>query len=159
MEQKKKPYRSKMFMAFCHEHMKPAVCPVCKERPWMHLHHWGEDGGTGMKPNDQALVRLCRPCHEDYGMKVRALVRHDRMDLLRAFYLDALKLNMAYVQHLEGKRVTTGCAREALEVSLRDDLKWMRKPVEERVNWLMRWADRRAVELFTAMEEGEDDGE
>lgn len=155
---KQKPYRTKMFMAFCHEEMKPAYCAVCTEEPWTQLHHFGDDGGTGMKPNDLEVVRVCKGCHDEYGYKKLALILHKKVSatvsewLLAKFYEDALKLNMAYVQYLEGKRERMGCAKKALEKSLMDHLKWTRKPVEERVRWLMEWADRRAVELFDAIE-------
>lgn len=100
---KNKPYRSKAFMRFCHEHMMPTRCCVCGEQA-TELHHFGDDGGQGMKPSDNEIARLCNGCHQKHGHKKRSLIRNMRYILLSEYQDDALELNRAYMKHLEGKK-------------------------------------------------------
>ena len=163
MEQKKKPYRSKAFLAFCHEHLRGSFCCVCKEKPWTQLHHWGDDGGMGMKPNDLDVARVCEGCHLKYPYKKRALVMGSGLHsltasrILTAFQRDALTLNQAYVKHLEqgSPPIQTGCAHDELKKYVLSD-RWLDLTSDQVIDWISRWADRRAVELFDAMEVGDE---
>jgi hypothetical protein len=98
---KTKPYRSKAFMRFCHEYMS-GPCALCSN-PWTDLHHFGNDGGKGMKPSDTMLVRLCRRCHQKFDFKAFSLEKNERYGILIVFQIDALELNRAYIEYLEGK--------------------------------------------------------
>ena len=158
--EKRKPYRSKMFLAFCHEQMKPSMCCVCENKPWTQLHHWGDDGGMALKPGDLEVARVCTKCHSQFGHKKKALIlakgpmgmhRGTAMMILRKFYADALKLQSAYIQHLEGKRRVRGCARDEL-LQWRKSRSWIEMH-EADVDWLVQWADRRAAELFDQIDE------
>jgi hypothetical protein len=98
---KNKPYRSKAFLKFCHE--LGGRCALCG-RQFEELHHFGNDGGKGLKPSDSQIVRLCRPCHMGNDFKERSLLRSGKFEELISFQRDALELNRAYIEHLEGKR-------------------------------------------------------
>jgi hypothetical protein len=98
---KTKPYRSKAFLKFCHEH-KRGICAMC-ENPWTELHHFGADGGKGMKPSDTSVVRLCAACHKTYCFKALSLFKRRDYGTLLLFQRDALELNRAYIEYLEGK--------------------------------------------------------
>ena len=103
---KNKPYRSKSFLSFCHSEMKHEPCCLCDERQWKELHHFGADGGMGMKPNDLEVARLCQDCHMDHGGKKRSLIKSMNptdLILLVAFQDDALVLNRAWIEHMEDK--------------------------------------------------------
>lgn len=102
--QRQQPFRSKALMAFVHEHLKPGPCAVCGQEPWTQLHHWGDDGGQGMKPSDHLLVRLCRDCATRYELKWKALVRDGKWALFHLFAADAFAILRAYVEHLEQRR-------------------------------------------------------
>jgi hypothetical protein len=103
--QKSAPYRSKHFLKFCHESVPMTSCclPGCS-RPWSELHHWGDDGGLGMKPSDNEVARTCLQCHRDTPYKKRALIKGGYLEILIAFMADALRLNRLYLEHLEAKR-------------------------------------------------------
>jgi len=101
---KSKPYRSKAFLKFCHENMKPAPCCVCGDRPWDQLHHFGDDGGQSLKPSDNEVARICMHCHMKWDMKRKSLTKqidYEKLSILESFQNDALKLNRAYIEHLE----------------------------------------------------------
>jgi hypothetical protein len=100
---KKPPFRSKDLMKWVHANMKPWPCCVCEGAPWTRLHHFGPDGGEGMKPSDHLLARLCQPCAVRHEVKERALVRDGRLELLLKFYRDAAAIARAYIEHLERK--------------------------------------------------------
>jgi hypothetical protein len=100
---KQKPFRSKALMNFVHRHMKPAPCAVCEIRPWRSLHHFGFDGGQGMKPSDHMLVRLCRECAQRYEVKWKAMFRDQKWALFNTFAKDAFRIVRAYIEHLEMK--------------------------------------------------------
>ena len=102
--QKNKPYRSKAFLKFCHEQTPVVSCCIsgcC--RSWSELHHFGDDGGTALKPSDNEVARLCVNCHRDHGYKRRALIKNGYYEILECFQRDALKLNRMYLEHLEEK--------------------------------------------------------
>lgn len=101
MLSKSKPFRSKAFLKFCHNETGPAVCCLCQEKHWEELHHFGDDGGTAMKPSDNEVARTCLECHSKYGLKRRALIKNGRFDILESYQNDALKLNRLYIEHLE----------------------------------------------------------
>lgn len=163
---KSKPWRSKNFMAFCHESMRDsALCAVCGERQWAQLHHWGSDGGMSMKPTDLKLVRMCLTCHEKHGHKERALQSSScRMDrevaerLLSTFRRDAVELLAAYVQHLEGgSEGIFDCSADELTEWLATEAQGLRP--DKQKEWLLCWAGRRAADIIDAFMEGaEDDG-
>ena len=110
---KKKPYRSKKFLSFCHEHMTDAPCCICRNRQWEQLHHLGADGGTGMKASDNEVARLCNSCHSkihsEMGRTLPAKASMypatyaKQMRWFVAMQGDALLLNRAWIEHLEGK--------------------------------------------------------
>lgn len=100
---KLKPLRSKEFMAFAHS-TKPALCCVCRERYFSHLHHFGNDGGMGMKPSDYMVARLCVECHRAYDMKYNVLLRGGHADQLISMQMDALELHDMWFRHLEDNR-------------------------------------------------------
>lgn len=96
---KTKPYRSKAFMRFCHE--QGGACALCGG-PFEQLHHFGVDGAMGRKPSDNEVVRLCDACHKGWDFKWNALARKS-WNVLIVFCRDALELNRAYIEYLEGK--------------------------------------------------------
>lgn len=89
---KSKPFRSKEFMSFLHSRrdLVGDLCPVCNRNPWVQLHHFGNDGGTGMKPSDLYLVRVCKTCADKYEIKMRALLMGQKLELLTTFLEDAM---------------------------------------------------------------------
>lgn len=101
--QKQPPYRSKRFLDFCHNETPLISCCLCGVKPWSELHHFGDDGGQGLKPSDNEVARLCSRCHRDNDHKRRALVKNGYLEILESFQNDALKLNRLYIEKLEGK--------------------------------------------------------
>lgn len=101
---KNAPFRSKRFLKFCHEETEKTSCcmPRCN-RIWSELHHFGDDGGKGMKPSDNEVARLCSLCHRDNDFKRRALIKNGYLEILETFQNDALKLNRKYIEFLESK--------------------------------------------------------
>jgi len=160
MLDKRKPWRSPAFMKFCHERMRGAMCCTCGEKPWVQLHHWGDDGGMGLKPTDLKLARVCRKCHDKYGYKERALMSprcglglETARLILSNFRRDAIKLLEAYVQYLEGDEGQRhdDCSVDELNEWLATEAHSV-GPDKQR-NWLLAWADRRAAEIVEAYEE------
>ena len=102
--QKKKPFRSREYMKFLHERrdLVGESCAFCSE-PWSQLHHFGSDGGQGMKPTDLKLVRLCKTCADKYEVKERTLWRMARFELLATFQGDALDNLEAWIKYGSGK--------------------------------------------------------
>jgi len=100
MRQKKKPYRNPLFLNFCHVFMQPAECCVCGNRPWEDLHHFGDDGGMGMKPSDLEVARLCPACHEKYPNKRRSLEKNHK-EILAKMDRDAGVLARAWIEYNE----------------------------------------------------------
>jgi len=170
-----KPYRSPAFLRFCHEQMKPAPCCLCASRPWVALHHFGDDGGCSLKPSDNEVARVCTECHMATDAKRRGLLRSGRVDVLEAYQNDALKLNRAYVQWLEGEKrralpasrchgcrscgsdgqclarlehVEPGadCALEELNLWLATEAPGI-GPDEQR-DWLLSWSNRRSANVI-----------
>lgn len=162
------PLRSPAFMAFCHEEMKPAPCCICQQRPWVALHHFGDDGGQSLKPSDNEVARCCTGCHMEWDRKRRGLLKMAMahpddprpMDILDRFQNDALKLNRAYIEYLEkNKSRTSECAVDEL-------VEWLAtEPVpiaslDRYRNWLLSWADRRAAAVIEDYyEDGVEDGQ
>ena len=101
--QKQKPFRSKSFMAFLHNRrdLVGESCAVCQEAQWTQLHHFGMDGGRGMKPSDLYLVRLCKTCADRYEIKMRALIIAGRWELLSIFTRDALHNVETWIKYKE----------------------------------------------------------
>lgn len=157
---KSKPWRSAAYMRFCHQEMKPAPCCVCGERPWVALHHFGDDGGQGMKPSDSEVARVCMFCHGKWDFKRRALIRSREplaLDVLESYQDDALKLNRAYLAYLESQKVNSvlppaplvaeeECALEELNLWLVTDGPGL-GPDQQR-DWLLSWANRRAANVI-----------
>jgi hypothetical protein len=151
------PNRSAEYMHFVHEHLKPAPCCVCGQQPWTRLHHWGGDGGMASKPSDWWIARLCEGCARQHEIKLRALQRADRTDLIAAFAVDALRCLEAWVvHHARGCPPAEGCTADALTAWLASSA--ADGPLPERRAWLLRWADHRAAETIDAIwdEEGDD---
>lgn len=69
------------------------------------LHHFGDDGAMSKKPSDNEVARVCVICHRDNDYKRRALIKNGYLEILEAFQNDALKLNRAYIEKLERKRI------------------------------------------------------
>ena len=180
VRQRVSPMRSPAFLRFCHEHMKPAPCCVCGERPWVELHHFGGDGGKAMKPSDNEVARTCIECHDLYDLKRIGLIKSGYDSVLSAYERDALTLNRAYIEHLEsGKRKAlpasrcdgcTFCARDGgcsarlehvepgADCALDELTLWLATegpglgPDEQR-DWLLKWANRRAANVIGFLEE------
>jgi len=104
MFSKSPPLRSKKLLRFAHDELRDTVCCICQEAPWTELHHFGDDGGRGLKPSDNEVARVCKACHMTLDHKRRALVRRGEHEVLEAFQNDALKINRAYIEQLEAKR-------------------------------------------------------
>lgn len=102
--QKNKPYRSEEFMAFLHDRrdLVGEQCATCGSF-WKQLHHFGDNGGMGMKPSDLYLVKLCKTCADKYEVKTRALRRDRRWKLLSVFLYDAMANVEAWIKWKEGK--------------------------------------------------------
>jgi len=98
-----RPYRSKKFMAFCHQEA-DGICCICMKRRWEHLHHFGHDGGMSMKPSDNSVCRLCAECHRKNDVKYFTMIKNDQLDLLAIMSKDALELNKLYLECLEEKK-------------------------------------------------------
>jgi hypothetical protein len=163
MEQKRKPYRNKAFMRFCHERMRGACC-VCNARQWTELHHFGDDGGMGMKPGDLQVARVCKDCHTRFPNKFKAMYRGDHytVSALVMFQADALRLNQAWVEHLEAKRPIEidGCSMDELNrwfIEKWYELCLTETDLEKHRDWFVQWADRRAAEMFDHLTEGDGD--
>ncbi len=157
MIQKNKPWRSKKFLSFCHENMKPAQCCVCQEQPWSQLHHFGDDGGTSMKPSDNEVARVCLGCHNPRNdLKRRGLIKSGRWDLLEDYQNDALKLNRAYAEHLESVKHRSlppivaehnnECAVEELSLWLVTEGAGLGP--DEQLEFLLKWANRRSADVI-----------
>lgn len=163
-----KPLRSKNFMSFAHN-TKPAPCCVCREKPFVQLHHFGSDGGRGMKPSDYEVARLCHDCALKYEIKRRGLINTGQYEILAAFQQDALELHDAWLRQLEETRKEklparcnacehcfdgnccaehkhiepdTECALEELNEELYCGLLQVDEPENAR-SWLLSWANRR----------------
>lgn len=136
------PYRSKAFLSFVHTQRAGGPCVACGRAPWAELHHFGDDGGTGMKPSDALVVRLCRGCHASpyAGRKLRALQRDGQYELAASYLRDACASLEAWAEHLEAEHTPDGCAREELVAWLADYDG--RDPVAAEA-WLLAWATRR----------------
>lgn len=172
---KTKPYRSPAFLHFCHERMRPAPCCVCEDRPWLELHHFGDDGGKALKPSDNEVARLCVECHDAYDLKRRGLIKSGFDAVLMAYERDALKLNRAYLEHLDGEKRKSlpasrcdGCAHQCRESGCTALLEHVEPPVDcaldelntwlfaeapglgldEQRDWLLKWANRRSANVI-----------
>jgi len=172
---KSKPFRSKELLKFAHEEMSPAPCCVCRERQWTQLHHFGDDGGKGLKPSDNEVARTCQRCHQRYDFKRLALIKKgtpEYLNVLESYQNDALKINRAYIEKLEKAKLLSlpasrcsecgqhvepinGCALEKLNLWLATEGPGL-GPDEQR-DWLLAWADRRAAEIVEAYLEGVED--
>ncbi len=98
---KDKPYRSKKYMAFCHE--LGGQCCVCKEQPFEQLHHFSKIG-MGMKGTDLKLCRVCTKCHERIAGKRRlAFMRSGDILTWIDIQKDGMEMLCKYVEYLEGK--------------------------------------------------------
>jgi hypothetical protein len=93
-------YRNPGYMKFVHEEM-PGTCCMCGSRRWTELHHFGDDGGGGMKPNDIEVARLCHTCHELEGRKRRSLLMRGNSEVIRTFERDAYKIMKAWIERGE----------------------------------------------------------
>lgn len=97
--EKNKPFRSKEFMKFLHEHRKNEPCANCMVRPWTQLHHFGYDGGKALKPSDLFVVRLCKKCADENEIKAISLTRNGQWELLACFLQDAMCNVEAWLIH------------------------------------------------------------
>jgi hypothetical protein len=105
--QKNEVYRNPKFLNFCHQHHQ-GLCVLCGKNRWQDLHHFGNDGGMGMKPNDLEVARLCKYCHEKFGHKRMSLVKRNQTEVLLAFERDAGVLARAWIQWTEQHDRTRG---------------------------------------------------
>ncbi len=163
--------RSKEFMSYAHS-TKPAPCCICREKPFVQLHHFGSDGGKGLKPSDYQVARLCHGCAIRWELKRNALVKNGYYEVLAAFQQDALELHEGWLRRLEDirnsqhglrcvvcKHFVDGqckamfshieppgdCAIEELEEALYSGE--LSEPTEAR-SWLVGWANRRAANVI-----------
>ena len=178
--QKSNPYRSPAFLRFCHERMRPAPCCVCEDKPWVELHHFGDDGGQALKPSDNEVARLCVGCHDDYDLKRRGLLKSGFDAVLLAFERDALRLNRAYLEHLEAEKRKAlpasrceGCACRGDDGGCRAAIEHVEPPTDcaldelnlwlateapglgpdEQRDWLLAWANRRSANVIEFLAE------
>jgi len=139
------PHRSKAFLAFVHTARRDGLCVACESRTWSQLHHFGSDGGAGLKPSDYLVVRLCRECHADSvsGRKILAM-RRDGFDQMAADYLadaaDSLSLWSAHLESRLAESEANGCARDELVTWLMD---YDATDLAGAEAWLLAWAHRR----------------
>ena len=98
---KTRPYKSRAFLAHCHE--TDGACCLCRTKPWVMLHHFGDDGGQSLKPSDNEVARVCADCHRNNDYKRKSLIRNGYYEILDKMQNDALKLNRVYMEKLEGK--------------------------------------------------------
>jgi len=172
---KSRPYRSKAFLRFCHERTADVPCCLCNSRPWVQLHHFGDDGGRGLKPSDNEVARVCLDCHMENDQKRRALIKNGRDDVLLAFERDALILNREYMRFLEeqkrGKLPASrcgGCAMSDGSGGCRAELDHVEPPADcaleelnlwlvteaaalgpdEQRDWLLAWSNRRSANVI-----------
>ena len=148
-------YRSKEFMAFVHDTRRGGRCIACDDRPWIQLHHFGDDGGVGLKPSDYVLVRLCKSCHHDppTGRKLRAMRKAGDHDLAADYLRDAIQSLQMWTAHLESQVVEykeNGCARDELVEWLTD---YDGLDLEAAEKWLLAWAHRRHLNALNGMAE------
>ena len=101
MIKKNKPYRNKKLMDYAHKQLKNAMCCACKDKPWVELHHYGSDGGTGLKPSDHCVARVCLDCHKRYPYKYLGLLKNGLEVVLIAFMNDSLEILKSYIESLE----------------------------------------------------------
>ncbi len=89
--QKNKPFRSKEFMSFLHSRrdLVGDECALCTHT-WSQLHHFGNDGGTSLKPSDLYLVKLCHGHAVEHEIKMRSLICSGRWELLSHFLEDSM---------------------------------------------------------------------
>lgn len=168
-----RPYRSRDLFRFVHQDMR-GLCCVCRKSPWEELHHFGDDGGMGLKPSDNEIARLCRACHREHDFKRRALARRDEKNgthVLEAMQADALEINRVYLERLE--RLGGGFPRcatcefserdscsarlphvEPAEGCAMDELaEWLLEregdlDVKQRAEWLREWSGRRSADAL-----------
>ena len=179
MPPKLRVWRSPTFLRFCHDVMKPAPCCLCGDRPWEALHHFGDDGGGSLKPSDNEVARLCRECHIANDLKRRGLLKSGKIDTLESFQNDALKLDRAYMEHLEDTKLgklpaarcdgcrhysCDGCdaqyrhAEPPSDCALEELALWLVSegpglgPDEQR-DWLLSWSNRRSANVIDFLAE------
>jgi len=96
---RRKPYRSKAFLAWAK--LQRGVCCVCRDRPGVELHHFGEKG-MGQKASDLLVCRVCSGCHQQIqGKRGLAFRRMNRIETWADIQADAVALLSDYVEHLE----------------------------------------------------------
>ena len=77
-------------------------CCICGYPTAVDLHHYGDDGGMGLKPSDYWVCRVCRKCHREVqGKRMHHMVRVGRL----GHYCYMLKDNLTL---LEGWVVKVG---------------------------------------------------
>jgi len=170
-----KPARSRDFMRFAHG-TKPHPCCVCKKKPFTQLHHFGDDGGMGMKPSDYQVARLCKSCADRWEIKRRALIKNGYYEILSMFQKDALELHEGWLRVVEDAAANNlssrcgscaycdsgsccavldhvepdaSCALDELSEAMAGgdiDFPWM-NPIEAR-DWMIEWSNRRSANVI-----------
>jgi hypothetical protein len=139
------------------------------------LHHFGDDGGGSMKPSDNEVARVCTECHMKNDLKRRGLLKSALDEVLEAYQNDALKLNKAYLEEIEGEKRRSlpasrcqgcrscgsdglcaarlehvepeaDCALEELNLWLATEAPGI-GPDEQR-DWLLSWSNRRSANVI-----------
>lgn len=101
LRQRIQPYRDKHFAVWAHSYAMGYCCVPGCNNPWLELHHFGDDGGKSLKPSDHLQARMCLWCHKKYDIKMKALIRDGRHELLIAFFKDAAELWRGYMEYLK----------------------------------------------------------
>ncbi len=160
------------FLAWAHRQRGMCAHPACGNA-WEELHHYGDDGGMGRRPNDYEVVRLCRSCHVHHGRKRRSLVLSGQIDILEAWQEDTITLLRGWLDaggrapgrcggcdhdsphgctaRLPHCEPTATCAVEELSAWLVDEAPDL-PPDAQRV-WLIEWAGRRAANIVAFLAE------
>jgi hypothetical protein len=174
MLEKRKPARDKAFLRWVHERMVNSRCCLCMDAPWTQLHHFGANGGMGMKPSDYLVCRVCQQCHDRYGFKTgKFTANEDRAVIIAHMQQDALQILEAYVQYQKAMtpRPTLAEIRQAVAetdqiactIEKFNEWWWADEPFRPRDpnaqrDWIIQWADSRAAALIDEYR-GDDDGE
>jgi hypothetical protein len=85
-----KPLRNKEYLHWCARQL--GECCLC-DSPAVDLHHFGSQGGMGMKGSDYWIARVCRDCHARVQGKRRlAFMRNGDLETYVCLLEDALEL-------------------------------------------------------------------
>lgn len=166
-----KPARDKAFLQWAHRELRSGLCCLCHQRPWEQLHHFGDNGGMGLKPSDYLVCRVCRSCHDTYAFKGRRwswTEQTERVIAMAHMQRDALVILEAYLLYQQQRAddptiadlrralaggQAVGCAIEEFDQWWATE-GFLAAPADLRA-WVLRWADRRAAAILDEFHEGD----